>query len=374
VRGGRIGVAALAMCWATWAGGLAWASDPAPPMAGASRLSLLIVNSEFGLYETADHKECPKGFNPSQHENYLAQFPNEADRLAYQRKFGFGYGSRGPNGENVFYNPTIVQDPLPFHLVDSQVGIGLDLDGRTTATDFVSPDGKAGVDNQLYRVLGCIEGARRTGTIWLINRNAVRNRHSRLIFDISGIDDARNDPDVTIRTYRGLDPVYVTSEDKPIAGGTQHIDQQRSARYMATMHGRIVDGVLITDPIDFNFPLTSQYQKSSSDFLMKAMRLEVKLTDNGAQGFIGGYADIATFFPWFSKTYGAGSIANAAHWSPPSVYKALNDEADAYPDPKTGQNTAISMALKVELVSVQLVQPTEHEPPPKRVAALRDDR
>jgi hypothetical protein len=84
------------------------------------------------------------------------------------------------------------------------------------------------------------------------------------------------------------------------------------------------------------------------------MRLQAKLTANGGEGFIGGYADVDSWFWWFSKRNGAGAVGDASHWSPPSVYKAMRELADANPDPATGRNTAISMAIKVDLVAVTL--------------------
>jgi hypothetical protein len=85
------------------------------------------------------------------------------------------------------------------------------------------------------------------------------------------------------------------------------------------------------------------------------MRLEVKITPEGAKGLIGGYADIDTWYTWFAKQQGAGAVADTNHWSPPSFYKALNEVADAYPDPKTGRNTAVSMAVEADLIGVNVV-------------------
>ncbi len=40
-----------------------------------------------------------------------------------------------------------------------------------------------------------------------------------------------------------------------------------------------------------------------------------------------------------------------------SIYKALRRLADGYPDPKTGQNTAISGAMDLKFVQVYVIHP-----------------
>jgi hypothetical protein len=332
-------------------------AQPSTTQHGAT-IGLLVTHRMYALYETADRKECPDGFNTAQIKDYTAQFPTPAEKLAHEREYGFFYGNRGPHGENVFYNPTAAEDSLPFHQVNSTVAIGLNLDGKVGPSDFTSPEGQPGIDNQLYRVLGCIEGARKNGSFWNSADVFLALQQNRLLFEVSGIDDWQNDPDVVVRSFRGRNPVYVSGANKPVAGGTEHVDYERGSRYMFEMHGRIENGVLKTDPIDFLFPWTV-YQRSTSDYLLRGMRLEVKLTPEGAKGLIGGYADIKTWYPWFAKQQGAGAVADTNHWSPPSFYKALSEVADAYPDPQTGRNTAVSMAVEADFIAVNVVHRPE---------------
>jgi hypothetical protein len=59
---------------------------------------------------------------------------------------------------------------------------------------------------------------------------------------------------------------------------------------------------------------------------------------------------------------------NYGQTSAPSLYRAMRRLADAYPDPKTGANTAISSALRAEFTQVVIVPSSR---PPTSVLAAR---
>jgi hypothetical protein len=195
---------------------------------------------------------------------------------------------------------------------------------------------------------------------------------NRLMFEVSGVDNLENDPDVTVRSYRGLDPIAVNSADQPAPGATQHIDYDRGRRYMGETHGRIVDGVLITDPMDLRVPAVRNARNGlengyTSEFTIRGMQLRVNLTATGGKGYIAGYADLFSFWNWLSKTWGQGSVLEASSFSPPSMYRALHQEADGYPD-EHGVDTAISMALSANFVTVRIVHDDSETASPTKVA------
>ena len=57
-------------------------------------------------------------------------------------------------GIETYVNPFAAEDPGQPQ-VTSRIGDGFNLDGKIKATDFVSPDGEKGIDNNLYRAWGC---------------------------------------------------------------------------------------------------------------------------------------------------------------------------------------------------------------------------
>ncbi len=125
------------------------------------------------------------------------------------------------------------------------------------------------------------------------------------------------------------------------------------------MKGRIKDGVLTTEPIkDLVIPWmgfeTPIYQ------VVKDMRLRLKLTPTGAEGLIAGYEDVETFYHWLIRDDSTHHLSNG-DTSAISLYKELRARADAYPDPKTGANTAISSALEAKFVQVYIDPLTDEQ-------------
>lgn len=357
-------------------GGAAFAAGPSAvpnaPFQPADRTVAMVLSlHRHAIYETPEGKECPDGRNVAHVEQYMAQFPTELARAANEVRYGYGYGNRGPNGENVLAKPLSVEDPIPFKASQSVLAPGIDLDDRVTSEDYESPDGRKGIDNQFNRILGCIEAFRSGGlSHYTVNRN-LHLLSQRMIVVLSDLDDIRNDPEVTVRTYRGFDPINYSTDDKPTPGGTQRLDRQRGARFEVTTKGRIVDGVLITDPVDLNFPWRPN--TGANDYKLRGARLRVALSARpegyAADGHLAGFADIPTWWAGFMKAYG-GRMQDVSNLSAPSIYRALLQYADGYPN-EAGENTAVSITYDVQFVSVHIV-PTGPNLMPSAGVASRD--
>ena len=111
----RTRLATLACAFMLGGGAAVGAEPPAPAGPPADRTIALVLSlHRHAIYESAEGRECPDGKNAPQYEQYLAQFPTELARAAQQVRFGYGYGNRGPNGENVTAAPLSVEDPIPF--------------------------------------------------------------------------------------------------------------------------------------------------------------------------------------------------------------------------------------------------------------------
>jgi hypothetical protein len=320
-------------------------------------IGLVLTKRNIAIYETPGGKqECPDGLQHTNMENYRQQFPTEAERFAWEAKHSY-MTNRGPNGENIFYNPTVAKDVLPFNDAKGNTAIGLNLDGKADANDFTSPEGVTGIDNQLYRVVGCIGGLRTKGVIAEVSNSELRlSQFNRILLEISGVDDLKNDNDVVVTTWRGLDPLTEDSARNVVPGTTQRIDMTRGARFIHRLKGKIVDGVLITEPGTVVLP-SEQAGGSYTEQTIRDMRLQLKLTSAGAEGLLGGYVDVEEWWFEFSRVWGAGQIADITGWSPNATYEALRRFADAYPDPKTGANTSISAGYTVKFSPVFIVHP-----------------
>ncbi|MEA3300881.1 MAG: hypothetical protein U9R22_11715 [Pseudomonadota bacterium] len=325
-------------------GGLA---ETVAPVDG--RIGLVLGALNHAIHQTADGKaECPEGFHHTQHDNFVAQFPTEAAREAMLERYIY-YTNRGPNGENVFFHPTVIEDPLPLREVQGDVGIGLDLDGKVNPRSFTSPEGLAGIDNQLYRVIGCLPGWRHGGTIEGSLKTEVRSSAKmRMLVELSEVDHTLNDDQITVSVYRGRDGIEVGPDGNLIPFRSQRIDYREGARYIHRMAGRIVDGVVISEPVDMIVPLYGPFN-ILQEFVLRDARFQLRLDGRGAQGYLGGYYDVERWWLNFTKMWGAHFNADVTGWSAPATYAGLRRLADAYPD-EEGNNTAISGAYKLEFV------------------------
>jgi hypothetical protein len=319
-------------------------------------IGLVLTDWRYALYQTPAKEECPDGLQAGAVEQFKA-FP---DPLNHLREIGGTFETRGPNGENPNFSPLKVSDPLPFKDLKTNVGYGFNLDGtgdghattRTLAHEkFTSPEGER-VDNQMARVVGCVQGWRKTGFMAEFYSKEVEtspvNRH---LIEITGVDDPTNDPDVEVFLYKGLDRLVRTASG-PFTPYMSHRIDSRFPQYIFHTHGRIVDGVLITDPIPFaRLPLLQI--ELVSERHIRELRLRLKLTPTGAEGFVGGYEDLDSW--WNTHSKGPGS--DVGKYSPVGLYQALNRYADGYPSPTTGRATAISVTYQVSAVRALIVHP-----------------
>lgn len=316
------------------------------------RIGYVLTDRHWALYETEDGAaECPQGLNLGPREQFSAQFPMEdgVERTVVETRL---------LREGRQWHPTIMdEDPFPFHAAQGKTGYGLDLDGSEDADDFESPDGeRRGVDNQLYRVIGCIAHYRKGGVLrHFENKFGQQYNDNRWIIELTGVDDLANDDAVSVHIYRGLDDLLTDASGEAfVAGATQRVDSRWGREFMEQTSGEIVDGVLTTTPIDtIKIPWSSTFDAGGHQ-LFRGLRLELELTSDGAEGLLAGHVDVDQFnhqlnTTWSTHHQSYGQLSSA------SQYQALRKHADGYPDPETGVNTAISSAVAVKLTRVVIL-------------------
>ena len=325
-----------------------------PPADG--RIGYVLTDRNWAIYETEDGAaECPEGFNQGPREQFSEQFPaadGEALTVVETRLLREG---------RQWHPTTMNEDPFSFYLAQGNKAYGLNLDGADDASDFQSPDGEhSGIDNQLYRVIGCIAHYRKDGILrHFENMFAQQYNDNRWIIELSGVDDLANDDDVTVRIFRGMDDLLTDASGEAfIVGATQRVDARWGREYMARTNGEIIDGMLMTRPIDtIKIPWSSTFD-ASGHHTFRGLRLQLKLAPDTAEGLLAGFADVDKFnhqlnTTWSTHHQSYGQLSSA------SQYHALRKHADGYPDPETGTYTAISSALNVKLTRVVVIHPNE---------------
>ena len=341
------------------------------PAAAPAKKSLGFVITDYNLagYETKYFDECPEGLAIGNDELWWkALSPQDRDKLTNsgliepvdppRRPTA---ALRGPNKEDVCWNPTITKDP-PLRVIKGKIGRGFNMDGtedgkataKTCAHEkFTSPDGSTKVDNQMYRILGCIYGWRR-GNYMEGHANRERRDSSQgiILVEVSDVDDVKNDPSVTVTYYSTVDLLQ-----KDSAGGILPWASYRPSdtpHYGAKAKGKIVDGHVIAEPVDARLPLFGN--NVTGDMIYKGLRLDLDLTkaapDGSYSGLLAGYRDFENWWDYIRKIE---FLTVTGQWSCPAIWVASQELADGYPDPKTGKCTAISEAMDITAVPAFVV-------------------
>ena len=338
--------------------------------AEAKTLGFVITTWNTGLLETKFIDECPQGFNVGYDEYWWrglskedrAKFTDNGLKTRLDRYFNAI--RRGPNKEDVCMNPTAVP-PQPLLTVEGKQSYGMNLDGtadgagsdKTCAHEnFEGVDGTPGVDNQMYRLLGCVYGFRSYGQFEVnANENRKSNGNGMTLIEVTGVDDDKNDPDVTVNIYRAIDQYTLDGGGQFTAWASYRIDAPGGVpRYNSTVKGRIENGVVITESGDANLPFYGNYTYMNQ--LVRDMRMKLELGDDGAsaKGMVAGYYDVDQLMFYVT---GLGPIQSTAISDCPSIYAAADKLADGYKDPKTGKCTALSSAFNFKAVSAFIIHP-----------------
>ena len=345
------------------------------PGLSAKTLGFAITDWRPSVYESQYYDECPDGLAIGNDEIWWKGLsPKDRDKFTNggliepvdQPRAGTA-AKRGPHGEDVCWRPDLVTDP-PLREVKGKTSYGMNLDGTTdghaTANScghqkFTSPDGKEQVDNQIYRIVGCIYGWRR-GNYMVEHANRERRDSSKgiILVEVTGIDDEKNDSDVQVSFY-GTDTV-LSKDNKglPLPYASYHISPV--PLYGATTHGKIVDGVLTTDPVDAKLPLFGH--NYVGDMSMRALRLRLKLDqgkpDGPYTGMLAGYYDVDSWLNWIQRI---GFLVVTGQWDCPAVIEASRRLADGYPDPKTGNCTALSTSMDFDAQPAFILHPPKEQ-------------
>jgi hypothetical protein len=316
------------------------------------RIGYVMTERRWAVYETENGKvECPHGFNLGPREQFAVLYPK-----ANGKEYTEMESHLKREGET-FHN-TASKEPFPFYDAQGTMSYGLNLDGKIGPTDFQSPEGVKGVDNQLYRAIGCIGAYRLNGVVSFFDTDDMyHNGYNRWLIEVSGVDDITNDNDVTVTTYRGLDDLQRDGTGTGFApGATQEIDMRWGQSFVSQLKGKIVKGVLTTEPIDALKWPNSQPGVASGYYMIRGAKLQLQVNQQFAKGLLAGYVDVEGYGHQLNTNW-ATHHQSYGQLSASSLQRALRRLADGYPDPKTGVNTAISSAVQLSMSQVYLVKP-----------------
>jgi uncharacterized protein DUF1592/uncharacterized protein DUF1588/uncharacterized protein DUF1585/uncharacterized protein DUF1595/uncharacterized protein DUF1587 len=277
--------------------------------------------------------------------------------------------TRGNGKDNVYLHPTTVPDA---HLLPAvgRFGYGFNLDGKGAASpeSYEDPEThEKGVDNRLFRAIGCIPAYKGSPPPqppleaeyrWDSTRAAM----GAWLVSISG-GDLSKDGEVTVTIESSIDPAITQDANAHTQSDmTYRVLARPSSRNV--LHGVIKDGVITTDAATIMMKCDSYIQPI---YEFREARLRLRMTPAGRlEGVLGGYQ------PWYPIYWSHAKVGyideRGFGVDAPALYYALRRNADAYPDSKSGENTAISAAYLFEAVPAFIVRLDDKDGRPSRAA------
>jgi hypothetical protein len=320
--------------------------------------------------------DCPGGVNLPTREQYAVNFthlgyaPDEIEELMKQYALGNDgewnvremmrfRGRIDGKPVNAFVHPWTAIDPK-LTTVDGAYAFGFNLDDHVGTNSFQDPLNKEmGVDNELFRAMGCIEQFRGTyefrPTFWEFIWNSMKESSPAWLMTIVGEDLTKGGP-ITIIFDRAMEHLIFSPGGEATADLTYRADPDLRSHHV--FEGQIEDGVIfITNP---GFLRLLQDSLSFTEFVLEKTQLRLQIMPDGRlDGFIGGYQPWRQFY--FGIAQGGlgyeGMIVNDIV----GIYYLLRHHADAYPNPETGQNESISATYHIEAVPAFVLADKEGE-------------
>ena len=303
--------------------------------------------------DNASAVKFPPGFDPKAEPTQeqaaaigaLNGFPKGAGRLAFQKREVVYSACSNPRDF-----PVLTKE---FQTYQGQVAAGINLDGKVGKGDFVGPDGATGVDNRLWRAVGCVSAFRESSKPE-IARKTMMSARAPTVIELRGVDSLQDDPDVDVTVLAVNEPLTRDGRGGSLARATFTPVADPGLR--ATVKGRIIGGVLTTEPVD----LTLNYKEQIIDTPrhIRGARLRATFGKDGTiEGSLYGYYTLDSYYDSIEQMTQNG--ANLSQVSCPGVRQAIDRLADGYRDPKTGRYSAISSAYDFIGVRAFLAMPQQ---------------
>ena len=255
---------------------------------------------------------------------------------------------------------------------DGASGIeGFDLDGRASSSDspgveecahddWTGPNQEPGIDYGFLAIIdneaqrqdgkyvfgGFHEGQLVDGVI----SGAVKNGSMTILLQIEGLDDPQNDDDVRVQIYSSEDSPALGTDNSVLLGATLSIHPD--ARFHSgEVQGSVADGVLTAGPIDLLFPIDIMIVRD--ELLIHDSWLRVELLDEGFQGTVSGYWDVANIRDIIGVP--TTDNGNAANFTIEQFDAAMAELADGDYDAGTGVCRSFSTTFRIGGVQAFIV-------------------
>src|SRR5581483_885623 len=269
-------------------------------------------------------------------------------------------------GIETYVNPWAADDPGQPQ-VTGRIGDGFNLDGKIKPTDFVSPDGQKGIDNNLYRAWGCDAPWRGNGnaTLDLRANDKMQEGLYTMVLRVSGNQDPMNDSDATVEI--GYSPDKIVKDARGGIATDYSYRILKSAQY-TKLKAKIVNGVVVTEQVEhMHTPRIAWFYDQTGDTNFSKGMIKLKLAPDGlsATGLLGGYRDWRELYTENTFAQDGGQQGIREHEDHVSLYYALRRNADGMYNEKTHKYDGISSVYRIKMASAYVVDPDKPMDIPK---------
>ncbi len=318
-----------------------------------------------------DPGECPSGLNVTEPEFLSEEYAAVGDEVKRRYEAGDRDGAISLLPPDACKDPLVRPDPGHKTLDGPATLLGIDLDGEHSERaargpcahdDFIGPNGERGIDNQHWRLMGCVSGFRPDGLfdrLFDTNNSILENGYATLL-ELKLVEGTYDAGRVRARLFTSAGPVAKDANGDVVRDMSQLVHDD-SMYHSDFFEGEIKDGIFTAGPVDAK--LRFKVQAIDNHYWFRDLRIRAEMTPDGSmKGVLAGYWDIDNLFDFLTEVY-IGPVhlgraaANNIGYMCAGVYNALPRVADGHPDPETGQCTSISTVVEFAAVPAFVILP-----------------
>ena len=150
--------------------------------------------------------------------------------------------------------------------------------------DQVSPEGEAGVDNQLgilWKTLEPLVGEAVEALLY----NAVNDGRLLMMIELSGVDDLQNDESIGLSFFRGKAKPIIGAQGRIVPDQTFKVDTDFPSSFFSNI--QIQNGEVQAGPVEFAIPI--EIFDANFEFRVREGQVRFKIREDGSfEGIMGG--------------------------------------------------------------------------------------
>lgn len=248
----------------------------------------------------------------------------------------------------------VIRSLTPESEIDG-VSRGLDIDGKVTdsglRSDWQSPDGDEGIDNQFTRLLPLIEQIGGEEALNSVVKRTIQNGGLLMMLEVDRLQDRQNDSCVEVELLRAKGTPVIGRDGEVESGQT--FDRDPDQPSFEDKQATLKDGVLTAGPFDIELPMnidTFQVKLTLRGATVRATIAE----DGSVEGFISGSIVIQEVLELLREVPGGGRFERVLSTS-------LYNLADLERENGEGRYTQMSAVMQIEATPAFLFPPLEGE-------------